>query len=146
MHPVSFRICQPCMHPPSPSNPACLRLQTAMCGCHDQCITGQRLWHIDTWYVIPDDSCMQSRRARRAQIRLLEKEREALKAKADVDRRRLGELGREKDLLAKQGTQAESAVHRQVCRRSISPKPSASPRPGVCIVRRGSCGPLPDAC
>ncbi len=53
---------------------------------------------------------------RRAQLRLLEKEKEALKSKSEADRRRLAELGREKERLAKQGTQAESAAHRQARR------------------------------
>ena len=44
----------------------------------------------------------------------LEREAEALRAKADAERRRGEELARERDLLTKLRTQAEGASHRQV--------------------------------
>lgn len=45
----------------------------------------------------------------------LEREAEALRAKADAERRRGEELARERDLLTKLRTQAEGASHRQAC-------------------------------
>ena len=44
----------------------------------------------------------------------LEREAEALRLKADAERRRGEELARERDLLTKLRTQAEGASHRQV--------------------------------
>ena len=44
----------------------------------------------------------------------LEREAEALRTKADAERRRGEELARERDLLTKLRTQAEGASHRQV--------------------------------
>ena len=51
----------------------------------------------------------------RADVAALEREAEALRAKADAERRRGEELARERDLLTKLRTQAEGASHRQVC-------------------------------
>ena len=49
----------------------------------------------------------------------LEREAEALRAKANAERRRGEELARERDLLTKLRTQAEGASHRQVMKCSI---------------------------
>lgn len=51
----------------------------------------------------------------RADVAALERKAEALRAKADAERRRGEELARERDLLTKLRTQAEGASHRQVC-------------------------------
>ena len=51
---------------------------------------------------------------RRANIKQLEKQNDALRAKAEMDKKRLADMAREKDLLYKLSTQAQGSAQHQV--------------------------------
>ena len=51
---------------------------------------------------------------RRADIKQLEKQAEALRARAEADKKRLTDMAREKDLLFKLSTQAQGSAQQQV--------------------------------